>query len=989
MKKRTRILSLLLALLFLVPSLLFVSSAEQTDFANQSFNDLTANRAVTEADGFVSVPIHQTVMGEGNERFLRIPFVGSYAKDDAGKETVTGNCDAALQIDHTALNSGDGFTIEVDYRPHYNGSGSAMVEASFAKYTFTTAGGVVMQDAGINLALFSINLKDGSLVNCGTVVSGAQGMKLDQWNKLRLSYHPAKGTYEIYINGALYARQKNTPKMQTETQAYINCKDVKLSADQIVLARCGKSVDGYTATDLGANTSYVDIDNIRVYSSREATIILDGKETVVDLDIGLDLTQHEKKLLYAEVTKPGQSTVYTQQTSFDVVDGTVINTRYVGLDPIVGQRTVRTSERIGLRFLTALNAKDYDEIKKDKNVKDLKIGTVILPLDMLSQETITTEYLDTVNHLDIPFPEGAWYDYNMRYCHTFAGSIVDIKEGNSNRAFVGVGYVQVTLPNGKKLTVFSENNREKAVSSIMSIAADEEIRGNTSLSAGVRLELEKYAGVAAMELKGLNVLAIGDSLFQGARNGDGYNQWINMLGRRYEWNLTNLGVGGATITTKTAGIEHTNFSMYDALMNTPEKYKFGSTRKDEPRYYTCGNPSGVAADVDLILLLSGSNDYGEKVQAPLGEIGSSDPEEFLGAWRLMVDKLLEMYPNATVVMMTAWENIDQERTDGAKSIEYTSSVVDLYEALYKNNDRVRMINSGDPDVSGVNMLDSVFRAKYSFDRHHLNDVGMNMMASAMLPYLKEIVAERMERQATALEGMDVLAIGDSLFGGHTLADGEQWLEILAKRCSWNLTNLGTNGWTVAKNDAAYPEGAKIRTSMYDKLMNDPNYKFGTTAKNYYKYGDFTNKTAADVDVVFLEGGWNDFGWNLPLGTVNDTDGSTYMGAVNAMVKKLLELYPNAKVVLITSWHVEESKNGRDRMDFVANGMKQIYSTHYASNDRVVLLDAGDPDLTGIHMMDAAWKKVYAIDSAHLNADGMRLMADRMQKLIWQYVLDKS
>lgn len=48
-------------------SMLFVSYAEQTEFANQSFDDLMAKRAVTVADGFASVPTYQTVMEEGRE----------------------------------------------------------------------------------------------------------------------------------------------------------------------------------------------------------------------------------------------------------------------------------------------------------------------------------------------------------------------------------------------------------------------------------------------------------------------------------------------------------------------------------------------------------------------------------------------------------------------------------------------------------------------------------------------------------------------------------------------------------------------------------------------------------------------------------------------------------------------------------------------------------------------------------------------------------
>lgn len=988
MKMKLRVLSVLLALLMLLPTGVLSVTAADADYATRDFESLTAGAAPALKDGFAALPATSLVRTETENNFLRIPFVGSYAKDATTKvETMSGNCDTALQINHAALNTGDGFTLEVDYRPHYNGEANAMVEAQFVSYTFTMANGTVKEDGGKSLSLFHINLKDGKLTGCGTVVRGAEGMKLDQWNNLKLTYHPESGRYEIYINGVLYASQK-TPKMYDGKLSYMNCKDVRIGANQLIVAKCVKNADAYTATDAGDATNYIDVDNVRLYKSREAKVTLDGEETFVNLDVGIDLNDSAKKLLYAEVTHPGKSTFYTTDTTFPIENGTVINTRYVGLDAVKGKQTVRTAGGIGLRFLSALNIKDYDSIKKDEKIAKVQLGTVILPQDLIVGETLTAEQLKTVTHLDIPVTEGAWYTdrYKVTYCHTFAASIVNIKEENSNRTFVGVGYVKVTMKDGTVLTVFSENKKEKAASLIMSFAADSEIRNNTALNAGVRMELEKYAGVAALELKGLNVLAIGDSLFQGAQNNDGYNQWINMLGRRYEWNLTNLGIGGATISYNPNGT-HPNVSMYNLLFNTPEKFKFGSTADD--RYYNCGNPSGNAEDVDMILLQAGSNDYGPKVGAPLGTVGSTDPKEFLGAWKLVVDKLLVEYPNATVVMMTAWENNNQNREDGANAIEYTSSVVGLYEELYKENARVCLIDSGDPEVSGVNMRDSAFKQQYAFDAFHLNDAGMSLMAEAMLPYLREVILERQKMQIGGMKYLDVLAIGDSLFGGHDLADGAQWLEILAQRCSWNLTNLGANGWTLAKNDEVYPEGTKVRSSMYDKLMNDANYKFGTTS-NFYKYGNFEGKTAADVDLIFLEGGWNDFNYNIPLGTTSDTVGSTYMGAVNAMVKKLLEQYPNATVVLITSWHTGGTRaDGAQRMDFVANGMKNVYSANYADNDRVRLIDAGDPEVSGIHMTDSVWSAKYAIDAAHLNADGMVVMADSMQTLIWKQALSKE
>lgn len=988
MNKRMRFLSGLLALVLLLPAGIFSSSAASSDYANQNFEEMTPGQAVARADGFATVPASSKVLSEAENQFVRVPFVGSYtaAKDSvSGKEECTGNCDQALQINHAALNNGKGFTVEIDYRPHYNGVGNAAIDVQFVKYTFTAANGVVKADEGTLMTLFRINLNNGSLSACGTVVSDAEGMKPDQWNTLKLTFHPEKGTYEIYINDSLYSRQTD-PRMQIGNMAFMNCKDIKFGANQLVIAKCAKIADGYTATDTGAQTNYVDIDNVRIYESREAKVILDGAETFVNLDIGIDLKKSGKKLLYAEVTHPGKPTVYTTDVNFDIEDGTVINTRYVGLDTVKDTHVVRTTGHVGLRFLTAINKVDYTAIKDDAKIKSVKLGTVILPADLISAETLTAEYLKGVQHLDIPVTDGAWYRYSVRYCHTFAGSIVEIKDTNSNRAFVGVGYIKVTMQDGTVLTVFAENKKENAATEIMSFAADREMRSNKNLSAGVRLILEKYANVAALDLKGLNVLAIGDSLFYGAYETVGEKQWINLLGHRYGWNLTNLGIGGATISYNPSGT-HSNVSMYDRLFHT-DTYGFGS--KADSKYYNCGNPSGNKEDVDLILLQGGSNDYGPKVSAPVGTVGSENPKEFLGAWKLMVEKLLVDYPNAVVVMMTAWENNNQAREDGANAIEFTSSVVGLYEEMFAENPRVALIDSGDPEVSGVDMRSKTFKSQYAYDAFHLNDAGMVLMADAMLPQLQKVVREYRQMQAEAIGGMDVLAIGDSLFGGHSLANGEQWLEILAERCAWNLTNLGVNGWTVAKNDAAYSDPSKIRGSMYDKLMKDSNFKFGTTASSYYKYGDFTGKTAADVDVVFLEGGWNDFGWNMPLGTATDEVGSTYMGAINLMVAELLVRYPNAKVVLITSWHTEGTRaDGAKRMDFVANGMKEVYAANYADNDRVRLIDAGDPKLSGIHMTDSTWSAQYAMDAAHLNAEGMKVMADSMQTLIYRYVVDEK
>ena len=241
-----------------------------------------------------------------------------------------------------------------------------------------------------------------------------------------------------------------------------------------------------------------------------------------------------------------------------------------------------------------------------------------------------------------------------------------------------------------------------------------------------------------------------------------------------------------------------------------------------------------------------------------------------------------------------------------------------------------------------------------------------------------------------LAGLNVLAIGDSVFQGHTLDRSEQWISLLARQSSWNLTNLGKNGWTVAKNDAAYPDGATIRQSMYDHLFNDADYTYGTTSTSYYNYGDTAGKSGEDVDLILLEGGWNDFGWGLPLGTVNDTDGSTLLGAMKLIVDKLLVDYPNAQIVFVTTWHNADTRSKDDaaRIDFVANAMKNLLAEKYSENARIKLIDLGDPAVSGAYMADTTWRAEYALDTVHLNTEGMKIVAENMLSAIWKTYFNK-
>ena len=281
------------------------------------------------------------------------------------------------------------------------------------------------------------------------------------------------------------------------------------------------------------------------------------------------------------------------------------------------------------------------------------------------------------------------------------------------------------------------------------------------------------------------------------------------------------------------------------------------------------------------------------------------------------------------------------------------------------------------------MLKSVFDGTYTppvYDTSRVNLVD-EMLNKEMMKTVEWEVP-----QGGVSGTLNVLALGDSLFNGSTESGYEkQWLALLAKKNDWNLTNLGWSGATVACNPEA--DSVSVPKSIYYQLFNNPDYCYGTTSETtiHYTYGDCSGG-AESVDIVFLEGGVNDW-HNIPLGTVDSTDPSNLYGARHLIVERLLEQYPNAKIVLVTTWYVQATRSdGGERMDFVANSIYEMYNEFYAENDRVCILDAGNPVVSGVDMSDNSWRAQYCPeDLSHLNDAGMEFVANALDPLIEKIV----
>lgn len=192
-----------------------------------------------------------------------------------------------------------------------------------------------------------------------------------------------------------------------------------------------------------------------------------------------------------------------------------------------------------------------------------------------------------------------------------------------------------------------------------------------------------------------------------------------------------------------------------------------------------------------------------------------------------------------------------------------------------------------------------------------------------------------------------------------------------------------------------------QTSTVDRLLHEPEFKFGGSNQSTKPYR-YTNEKALalkgeEPDLILITAGHNDFGGDTiyaPRGdmTLENKDISTYIGAWNVVLEELLRQYPNAKIIIVNQWHLTNKSSGRDddltRVEYY-NSVVQMYREFYYQSDRIHLLDAGDPRISGIYMNDAAFRAKYSrnpSDVFHLNPEGMKIMKDAMLPYIWNFAV---
>ena len=151
-----------------------------------------------------------------------------------------------------------------------------------------------------------------------------------------------------------------------------------------------------------------------------------------------------------------------------------------------------------------------------------------------------------------------------------------------------------------------------------------------------------------MEIKGLKINFLGDSITEGAgTSGQDKIYWSLLKSRYGAAEVRGYGIGGTRFARQTKPSEN-------------------------PRHDLdfCGRYDEMDGDADLVVVFGGTNDFGHG-DAPLGQMSDRTDLTFYGACHTLFSGLINKYPDSTVVIMTPLHrcNEDNVRGDGYKACD--------------------------------------------------------------------------------------------------------------------------------------------------------------------------------------------------------------------------------------------------------------------------------------------------------------------------------
>ena len=466
-KKTLRLIAMILTLATVIPlvgAIPLVVEAVETDLFDEGFETFSSREGtfLKEEDGFSNrIPSTTSVAKDGDNTYLKVKFEsandpnktvyylndGNYTKVEEGTENaysadeasfglISGqddNLDKNLQLKHDKL-SYENFSkivVEADYYLSEDANGT--IQSQFR--TFTCKENNKEQNW---FSLFTVDSETGRM-KMGGYVTDHIFLKKGEWSTVSIVIDLEKGMADYYINYALASKNASFGKT-----------NLAFTADSLIAAKIPRTnnVTHVAKNELGG---YFGVDNVRIYTPASNNVV-----TVSETDengnvlMGVEVEKNGKKIATVAnaVEYLSSKTTRVNPLYFD-------GSAYEGIITSFSSPALRLVNPGGIRFVNTIDPEKYNALMALKGqgmVTDVKFGTLIAPTLYihLAGNEFTVDALDKLgnqaNYVKVEATWGEWYEDKE---YTFAGSLSDIKPSHYTDDFAGVGYVAVTLSNGR------------------------------------------------------------------------------------------------------------------------------------------------------------------------------------------------------------------------------------------------------------------------------------------------------------------------------------------------------------------------------------------------------------------------------------------------------------------------------------------------------------------------------------------------------------
>ncbi len=218
-----------------------------------------------------------------------------------------------------------------------------------------------------------------------------------------------------------------------------------------------------------------------------------------------------------------------------------------------------------------------------------------------------------------------------------------------------------------------------------------------------------------MELKGIKMAVLGDSITEGVGVANLDNMYYNRLAR--ECGIRELyvdGISGSRIARQRVSSEKARHDI-DFI-----------SRVDK-----------IDADCDLVVVFGGTNDFGHG-DAPLGEPDDNTPYTFWGACNTICEMLINRFPKAQIVFMGPLHRSVEDDPCGSQKPEPVGTLYEYVEILKTVTRKYSIPFLDLLSVAGITPRVPVLKEMYMPDGLHPNDAGHEKIAAKLKGFLQTL-----------------------------------------------------------------------------------------------------------------------------------------------------------------------------------------------------------------------------------------------------------